>query len=132
MSSANLLSAAICSSLISRPSSFSASASAIQRRRHVRNLKSGEKRYDISREAYRSVRGFDAVSRFTNELYFPNAASGFDPRSPPHHAGDAQSGGDAFGGGDRARRLLALLQRAAHFGAAAVAAARRCPARRDR
>ena len=54
--------------VMSRPSSFSALAKAIQSRRHVRNLKSAEKRYDISLEAYRSVRGFEAESRFTDEL----------------------------------------------------------------
>src|SRR2546430_5697389 len=69
MSSANAFKAAICSSVMGSPSSFSASASAIQSRRHVRNLKSEEKRVDISLDAYRSVRGFDAESRFTNELY---------------------------------------------------------------
>jgi hypothetical protein len=55
--------------VIESPSSFSASASAIQSRRHVRNLKLAEKRYDISRDAYRSVSGFEAWSCFTGELY---------------------------------------------------------------
>jgi hypothetical protein len=32
-------------------------------------LKLEEKRYDISLEAYRSVRGLEAESRFTHELY---------------------------------------------------------------
>ena len=70
MSSACARSSASWASVIfSIPSSFSASARAIHSRRHVRNLKSEEKRYDISFEAYRSVRGLEAALRFTSELY---------------------------------------------------------------
>src|SRR5215218_10212245 len=132
MSSAKAFSAPICSSLIGSPSSFSASASAIQSRRHVRNLKSEEKRYDISFEAYRSVRGFDATSRFTEELYFPHARSGLRTRSTPRHAGDAQGRRPAGGRADAAGGLHLLLQRPPHVGAAAVAAARQRAARRHR
>src|SRR5215210_3747151 len=121
MSSADALRSAICASVIGSPSYFSASASAIQSRRHVRNLKSEEKRYDISLEAYRSVRGFEATSRFTKELYFPHARSGFCTRSTPRHAGDAQGRGAACGRADAAGGLHLLLQRPADVRTAAVA-----------
>jgi len=49
---------AIASSGIGSPSSFSLSASAIQRRRQVVNLNAGEKIRLISAEAYRSTSGF--------------------------------------------------------------------------